>query len=274
MPVLLVLFAAIMGIGVVFFQVGRASTLSAEAQSAADAAALGAATEMREQLMAMIATSGFSDVNLVDEIRVRAAAEDWARRNGATVTSLSRDLYRVTVEVVSLDSLGEDAELADSEGARSERGASAELKPSPIVLGAIGGVLATGGSGDVPATDWEDLSRTLGGSLDIVALGRFLQEHGFAIGEHPAFDPVDPVHVPNSWHYRNGAIDVNFDTGNEMAAMDEIAPRIRALGFNVLWRVEDHFDHLHADIGAPGPDFAGAGMFGPASFEIRLVSSN
>ncbi len=38
-----------------------------------------------------------------------------------------------------------------------------------------------------------------------------------------------------------------------MAAFDPIAGDISALGYNVLWRVPDHYNHMHIDIGAPGP---------------------
>jgi hypothetical protein len=92
------------------------------------------------------------------------------------------------------------------------------------------------------------------GDLSIVSLGRMLQRQGYAVGEHPAFGGVQGGHATNSWHYRAGAIDVNADNfaGGEARALDAIAGRIRQMGFNVLWRVADHFDHLHADIGGGG----------------------
>lgn len=90
-----------------------------------------------------------------------------------------------------------------------------------------------------------------GGSL--VALGRWLQSQGARVGEHPAFGGVSAVHVPGSYHYRGDAIDANYGPGGqsavEMAFFDRIVPMIRAGLFGqfreILWRVANHFDHLH-----------------------------
>ncbi|MGH2697742.1 MAG: hypothetical protein ACRDJL_00905, partial [Actinomycetota bacterium] len=81
-----------------------------------------------------------------------------------------------------------------------------------------------------------------------------------------------------SWHYRNGAIDVNFGAGqsaSEMAAIDPLIPHLGSLGFGIIWRSADHFDHLHVDLGGARPgligtDFAGGG-YGPSVFEIKFV---
>ena len=54
MVVMLSLFA----VGMLFFQVGRAAIFSTEAQTAADAAALGAVNEVKAQLMQQVATTG------------------------------------------------------------------------------------------------------------------------------------------------------------------------------------------------------------------------
>lgn len=59
MPVLLLLFTALLAGGAILFQVGRASGLSASAQTGADAAALAAAKNMRIQLMTMAANGVF-----------------------------------------------------------------------------------------------------------------------------------------------------------------------------------------------------------------------
>jgi hypothetical protein len=40
----------------------------------------------------------------------------------------------------------------------------------------------------------------------------------------------------------------------------------------VLWRVTDHYDHLHADIGGGGGVGSGSGASGHNSYEIRLVA--
>ena len=47
------------------------------------------------------------------------------------------------------------------------------------------------------------------GPKTVVALGKVAQRMGLHVGENPAFGGVDPVHVKNSLHYRNQAIDVS-----------------------------------------------------------------
>lgn len=81
----------------------------------------------------------------------------------------------------------------------------------------------------------------------IVPLGHELQAEGYMVGEHPAFGGVAPVHVPNSRHYIGQALDINADgrPGGEASWLDRLAPRLRALGWFVIWRAPGHFDHLH-----------------------------
>lgn len=82
----------------------------------------------------------------------------------------------------------------------------------------------------------------------IVRLGKALQKRGFRVSEHPFFDVVDPVHSEGSAHYSGDAIDVNFLGGNEPAMLDWVAGRLELMsGVTVLWRVPDHYDHLHAE---------------------------
>lgn len=49
------------------------------------------------------------------------------------------------------------------------------------------------------------------GPKTAVALGKLAQDMGLRVGENKHFDKVDPVHSPNSYHYRNMAIDVSGD---------------------------------------------------------------
>jgi hypothetical protein len=99
----------------------------------------------------------------------------------------------------------------------------------------------------------------------------------FQVGEHPAFGGVNPVHTEGSWHYRNGAIDVNFGAGEsaaEKAAINPLISHITELGYGVIWLSEGHFDHAHFDLGGSRAgivgDFAGS-AYGPSVFEISLV---
>ncbi len=281
MPVLLLLFTALLAAGAILFQVGRASGLSATAQTGADAAALAAAKDLRTQLVNMAMQVGYSDLTLVDDGQVCSAAEDYASRNDSIVTSCAREGLEVQVAVVTREELGEAAEPIEAEDFEGAQRSRAELDAQPLVLsnGFPGGGTGGTGNGRVPDEEWDDFKEEFAdGPLDIVALGRFLQGFGFQVGEHPAFGGVAPVHTTGSWHYRNGAIDVNFGAGQsaaEMAAIDPLIPHLNSMGFGIIWRSAGHFDHLHVDLGGAlpgliGTDFAGGG-YGPSVFEIRFV---
>ena len=282
-PVLLVLFTALLAAGAILFQVARATGLSAQAQTAADAAALAAAKDLRAQLVAMASRLGYSDLSLVDDGRVCGAAGDYAARNEATVISCARDGLEVQVAVVTDEKLGEAARPIDSEDFEGSERARAELDAQPVVftgnLPNLGISGASRGDGRIPGSEWKEFKERFANQpLDIVALGAFLQRYGFQVGEHPAFGGVAPVHVTNSWHYRNGAIDVNFGAGasaSEMAAIDPLIPHLSEMGYGIIWRSAGHFDHLHVDLGGAraglvGTDFAGT-AYGPSVFEIKLI---
>jgi hypothetical protein len=96
-------------------------------------------------------------------------------------------------------------------------------------------------------------------SGDIVALGRSLQTEGFRISEHDSFGGTTRVHGKNSAHYDQNAIDINIGNGNVEAndpemrrKMDDIAARMRASGYSVLWKVKGHYNHIHAQVGGKG----------------------
>jgi hypothetical protein len=281
MPVLLLLFTALLAAGAFLFQIGRASGLSATAQTGADAAALAAAKNLRTQLVNMAMQMGFSDLTLVDDAQVCSAAEDYAARNDSVVTSCVREGLEVQVAVVTQERLGEAAEPIEAEDYVGAQRSRAELDAQPIVVGNFPnlGISGNSGGGRIPGSEWKEFKEEFAaGPLDIVALGRFLQSFGFQVGEHPAFGGVAPVHTDGSWHYRNGAIDVNYGAGqsaSEMAAIDPLIPHLNALSFGIIWRSEGHFDHLHIDLGGARPgligtDFAGSG-YGPSVFEIQFV---
>lgn len=279
MPVLLLLFVALLAAGALLFQYGRATGLAAEARSASDAAALAAARDMRTQMEALQSQFGFADVALLDVARPCTAAAGYAAANGAEVVACSVDPLALEAQVTvrTAEALGEDARGVDSADARGLETARAKLNVSFSLAGGIANL--GGGFGpwtSIAGSAWKAFTQEISGTRDIVALGSFLAEHGYSVGEHPLFGGVcGGCHVENSWHYRNGALDINADgaPGGEMAALDAIAGQIRAAGFNVLWRVEDHFDHLHADIGAAGPDQGVPGVFGLARYEIVLIEA-
>lgn len=84
----------------------------------------------------------------------------------------------------------------------------------------------------------------------IVALGHSLQKQGYQVSENPAFGGVHPVHAPGSYHYKGQALDINADgrgQAYENQRLDTLAARLKKAGWHILWRVADHFDHLHVD---------------------------
>ncbi len=85
-------------------------------------AALEAAKNMRDQLVGQATRLGFSDITLIDESQVCAAAQDYAAKNGGRVTSCDRDGLEVTVAVESVDALGENADRIGAEGATALHG--------------------------------------------------------------------------------------------------------------------------------------------------------
>ena len=61
LPGLLVVLLAVLAVGMLMFQVGKAAVLRSDAQTAADAAALAGATEIKRQLTVQWATVGTTE---------------------------------------------------------------------------------------------------------------------------------------------------------------------------------------------------------------------
>ncbi|PMB98508.1 phage tail tape measure protein [Brevibacterium luteolum] len=87
----------------------------------------------------------------------------------------------------------------------------------------------------------------------LIRLGHVLRSIGVRVSEGPPpFGPIHRVHARNSWHYRNGALDLNTAPGKsakEMRDFDRIMPILHALGWGVIWRYPNHYGHAHVDIG-------------------------
>jgi hypothetical protein len=82
---------------------------------------------------------------------------------------------------------------------------------------------------------------------------------------------------PTSWHYKcgnSGAIDLNY-AGDEKAIIDSQIGWFHKLGFNTLWQVPNHFDHVHINPGAgEGIGGTGGGAAGPlehTDLAVKLV---
>jgi Putative Flp pilus-assembly TadE/G-like len=291
LPGLVMLLLAILALGVIGFQIGKAAILRSQAQTAADAAALAGAREIKRQLQVQWAMFGTTDVTAIDRTVVVARMAEYAERNGGRLDPgrpPEIDGVDVRVWVDSEDELGEDARSVRSEHDRGGARARATLSLGGSPVGATGGLFqpgALGGSGtpDIDDEEWDQIGRRIGKPPlscpdDVVTLGLFLKSHGYFVwqNEHPELGgDAGHSYNPSSWHLKcggMGALDINFDTGDEGAALDALRGPIERLGFNVIWREPDHFDHMHVD---PSPSAPGGGGFtGPLDdvlLDVRLI---
>jgi hypothetical protein len=290
LPGLVVLLLAILALGVIGFQIGKAAILRSQAQTAADAAALAGAREIRRQLQEQWAQFHTTDISLIDKALVRARMEEYAARNdGRLDPDRPPDINGVDVRVwtVSEDALGEDARSVDSEDDRGGARARATLSIGASLLGAAGGAVPVGGgSGAIPVIsekEWKELGRRIGKPPlscpeDVITLGLFLKAHGYHVWQnnHPELGgDAGHEYNPSSWHLRcggMGALDVNFNA-NEGPALDAIRGPVEKLGFFVLWRTTGHYDHMHIDpsTSAIGGTGGFAGPLDDVLLEVRLV---
>lgn len=289
-PLLALIMLATLAIGLAVFQVGKASALRSDAQTAADAAALAGAKNLRDQL----ARPRPDGRVVIDQAEIRRAAADYAERNDARLLSMELLGSDVRVRATTNQDLGDTARPLDAE---DERGvARARATMSVVGVAGLAGPPTDLAGGSPPTgrsrfTDagWEKLADELGsppfsGSEELVTLGRFLQEHGLRVAEHPAFGGVQAEHgrYGPADHYNGGSIDVNSPIGDadELPIFDDIEPKLAEIGFHVIWREPNHApgdnSHMHIDIGPSGiggtqalPALGGGG--GDITTEIRLV---
>ena len=271
-PALVMVMFSLIAVGMLFFQVGRAAVFSTEAQTAADAAALAAVKNVQAQLTTMVASSGTSDLALIDSAAVRAAAERYASINGAHVVRLDRNGVDVRVWVSTKKTLGDGAKALGKEDTRGEARARARLELLVIPGSGSLGPAVTGGDPTISDDEWDRLKKQIGSppscddsKNDLVPLGELLRKHGFAVGENADLgdNPAPGVHSATGYHYRchnSAAIDLNHDQGNEGATLDALVEPLHRLGYRTIWRTTGHFDHMHIDVAA-SPSI-GAG-FGP-----------
>jgi hypothetical protein len=280
LPGLIMLMLAILALGMLTFRIGKAAVLRSDAQTAADAAALAGARSIRDQLIAQLATTGTSDLARVSQPVAEAAAADYAKRNHARLTDFKLDGADVRAYV---DTKNDEVDPPKVE----RRGvAKARARVELTALPGFGGG-AVGSPGDVgaykPITDkeWKDLQEDLKfppDCDDLYKLGRFLQAHGGQTIENArlGFPPMPPggERSTTSWHYRcgnSGAIDLNY-AGNEKAIIDSQIGWFHKLGFNTLWQVYNHFDHVHINPGAgEGVGGSGGGAAGPLQHTALVV---
>jgi Putative Flp pilus-assembly TadE/G-like len=291
LPGLVMLLLAILALAVLGFQIGKAAILRSQAQTAADAAALAGAREIKRQLELQWATFGTTDITAIDEPLVRARMAEYADRNGGRLDPDHPPEINgvdVRVWVDTEEELGKGAERVGSEHDRGGARARATLSLGASLVGATDGLMPPpaggGGTPRISDDEWDAIGKDIGKPPlscpeDVITLGLLLKAHGFFVWQNN--DPRlggDAGHSynPSSWHLKcggMGAIDVNFDTGNEGAALDAIRGPVEQLGFNVIWRSTGHFDHMHIDPSPSAPGGTG-GFTGPLEdvlLSVRLI---
>ncbi len=279
LPGLIMLMLAILAIGTLAFTVGKAAVLRSDAQTAADAAALAGARNIRDQLIAQVATTGTSDFARVNESLVRAAATTYARKNDARLTQMKMEGADVRAWVTTEEKI--DPPKENKEGKASAR-ARVEL------VAAVAGPTGAGGGGGtydpISEAEWKALAKKIKQPADcddLYTLGRFLQSHGAITGENarlgdPPKSTADGERSKTSWHYKcgnSGAIDLNY-AGNEKGIIDSQIDWFQKLGFNTIWQEPNHYDHVHINPGTGAGIDLGGGAAGPLQdtfLEVKLV---
>src|SRR5262249_19057730 len=90
-PIIVFLLVGIVAMGVVAVAIGKATVMRSAAQTAADAAALAAARDIRSQLQEQVALTGTSSLGNINDARVQQAAQKYAGLNDGYLT---RDIDR------------------------------------------------------------------------------------------------------------------------------------------------------------------------------------
>src|SRR5690242_6676584 len=143
-PGLVMVMTALVVVGMLFFQVGRAADYSSRAQTGADAAALAAAKDVKQQLENQVAASGVADIEQIDPVEVRAQADRYAALNDVRITRFQRTGADVRVWVETNATLGEGAKKIDASGQREDARSRAVLE-----LVAVPGLGGGGGGGNI-----------------------------------------------------------------------------------------------------------------------------
>lgn len=136
MPAYAALIVGVLLGGMVLYQIADAANLSARAQSAADAAALAGAKQLKSQIQGLVITTGLNEAIPVDPEPVCDEAEAYAHANDAELTACEVEVdpaledSEVFVEVISRDEVDEESGLSDQVRTRLTRQARAAFEVS------------------------------------------------------------------------------------------------------------------------------------------------
>ena len=148
-PPLLVVLLLCMLFGFMMLQVGLAADYKSRSQTAADAAALAGAVEVKREIIAAYAMDHQLQPEEINMALVCAQAALYAARNRATITSCEHDQYDIKVQVVGNDQLQKigDTDKLDGDHAKAKARATPWSFSGGGILGAGGGGLPIGGGG-------------------------------------------------------------------------------------------------------------------------------
>jgi len=149
-PFFFVAAVGFLAVALMLFQVGRAGSARANAQSAADAAALAAGEDVQAQLERMLLTRGSIDWGQVQDDTPRMQAAAYAERNGAELVDYRRAVGEIYVTTREKVPLGPDAERVDSADVRASAPAHAHVDLD-YALSGVPGFSATGAGSGGPA---------------------------------------------------------------------------------------------------------------------------
>jgi hypothetical protein len=140
-PMLLVVLLLCLALGLMMLQVGLAADYKSRAQTAADAAALAGAIEVKREIIAAWAMDHQLQPEEINMALVCAQAAIYAERNRAHITSCRHEEYDILVDVVGRD------DLDNVRGTEEVDGDTAEAKARATPWGFGGGGLGFGGGG-------------------------------------------------------------------------------------------------------------------------------
>jgi hypothetical protein len=291
-PALMLLVVALLAAGVLLLQVGRATVIQARTTTAADAAALAAAGDLRDQLAEQLRETGFNEPRPISVTRMRRDADTYARRNGGRVVDFEVRLsqFEIYVQVESLQAM-DGAAGVDSAGRRglteawSEVATTYAFGPPPDGATPVGGGDArpgvNGNGGNV-----EDYINALAPQMQVAVRalnqamgGTLVINSGYRSAAYQAQlcqEVTGPCAPPGrSMHQYGLAIDV----GNWQAALAALRanPEIELchpLPENDAW----HFSHLSgSECGGSRGNLGGGGGPGGgfyanyATFDVHLI---
>jgi uncharacterized membrane protein YgcG len=258
---LLVVLLLCLALGLMMLQVGLAADYKSRAQTAADAAALAGAIEVKREIIAAWAMDHQLQPEEINMALVCAQAAIYAERNRAHITSCRHEEYDILVDVVGRD------DLDNVRGTEEVDGDTAEAKARATPWGFGGGGFGFGGGG---------------GSLPVGGGGG-----GSLMGANPALkvyaDAAAKFGLQVSSGLRPGDNDSYHGSGNALDLAAPMTPEGKAamlrfaqyaaehwggqleelihtpLGFGIKngvrvapYAAADHYDHVHiADTDPP-----------------------